>query len=167
MAEEFDPNQNGDGGSGEKTFTQAELDRIVSQRVARATKGMPTEDEMRAFNAWKANQQSEADKYKELETKFNDEVKARKEAEEKLTRKEREAYLSSKGVSADDMDYYCFTIGKKVTDTVTFEKAADEFFKNKKPAGVRVDMSAHVGGNGNGGGKTANDIMNALIRGKF
>ena len=86
--------------------------------------------------------------------------------EAKITQYEREKYLTSKGVSADELEFYCFKIGQKVTDTVSFEKAADAFLKERKPASVRVDMSAHVGGSA-GGTNSANDAMNALIRGKF
>lgn len=87
-------------------------------------------------------------------------------ANKKLTQYEREKYLTSKGVGADELEFYCFKIGQKVTDTVSFEKAADEFLKDRKPASVRVDMSAHVGNSGNSATGT-NDAMNALIRGKF
>ena len=163
MAEEIN---NANNGGNETTFTQAEVDTIVAKRLARATKGMPSEDELRAYNAWKANQQSEADKVKTIETERDTEKAARLAAEAKVTQYEREKYLTSKGVNADELEFYCFKIGQKVTDTVTFEKAADAFLKERKPTNVRVDTSAPVGG-ASGGNKTANDTMNALIRGKF
>lgn len=163
MAEE---NINANEGGNESTFTQAEVDAIVAKRLARATKGMPNEDELKAWNAWKANQQSEAEKVKTIETERDTEKAARLAAEAKVTQYERERYLTSKGVGADELEFYCFKIGQKVTDTVTFEKAADAFLKERKAANVRVDTSAPVGG-ASGGTKTANDAMNALIRGKF
>ena len=49
-------NPNTAEGGNEATFTQAEVDNIVAKRLARATKGMPTEEEMNAYKAWKANQ---------------------------------------------------------------------------------------------------------------
>lgn len=153
-------------GGSEATFTQAEVDNIVAKRLARATRGMPSEDELKAYNAWKANQQSEADKLKDIEKERDAEKTARLAAEAKITQYEREKYLTSKGVSADELEFYCFKIGQKVTDTVSFEKAADAFLKERKPAGVRVDISAPVGGSGNRENGT-NDAMNALIRGKF
>lgn len=153
-------------GGNEATFTQAEVDNIVARRLARATRGMPSEDELKAYNAWKANQQSEADKFKTVETERDTEKAGRLAAEAKLTQYERERYLTSKGVSADELEFYCFKIGQKVTDTVSFEKAADAFLKERKAANVRVDTSAPVGGAA-GGTKTANDTMNALIRSKF
>lgn len=165
MAEENVNTNTGAAGS-EQTFTQAEVDNIVAKRLARATCGMPSEDELKAYNAWKANQQSEAEKLKDIEKERDTEKAARLAAEAKVTQFEREKYLTAKGVSADELEFYCFKIGQKVTDTVSFEKAADEFLKDRKPASVRVDMSAHVGNSGNSANGT-NDAMNALIRGKF
>ena len=165
MAEENVNTNTGAAGS-EQTFTQAEVDTIVAKRLARATRGMPSEDELKAYNAWKANQQSEADKLKDIEKERDTEKTARLAAEAKITQYEREKYLTSKGVSADELEFYCFKIGQKVTDTVSFEKAADAFLKERKPASVRVDMSAHVGG-GAASASGTNDAMNALIRGKF
>lgn len=159
-------NPNTAEGGNEATFTQAEVDNIVAKRLARATKGMPSEEEMNAYKAWKANQQSEADKLKGIEKERDTEKAARLAAEAKVTQFEREKYLTAKGVSADELEFYCFKIGQKATDTVSFEKAADEFLKDRKPASVRVDMSAHVGNSGNSANGT-NDAMNALIRGKF
>lgn len=77
---------------------------------------------------------------------------------------EREKLLLGKGVPAEDVDYYVFKIGKLVTDTVDFEKAAEVYLKDNPPAGtVRVDLSAPLGGGQPA--KTANETMNSLIRG--
>ena len=165
MAEENVHNNTGAAGSA-RTFTQAEADNIVAKRLARARRGMPSEDELKAYNAWTANQQSEAEKLKDIEKERDTEKTARLAAEAKIAQYEREKDRRSKGVSADERGFYCFKIGQKVTDTVSFEKAADAFLKERKPASVRVDMSAHVGGSA-GGTNSANDAMIALIRGKF
>lgn len=37
----------------EKTFTQAEVDTLIGKRLAKAMKGMPSEEEMTAFRTWK------------------------------------------------------------------------------------------------------------------
>jgi len=47
----------------EKTFTQAELDSIVGKRIAKAMKGMPGEEELTAFRAWKERQQTEKERW--------------------------------------------------------------------------------------------------------
>ena len=40
----------------EKTFTQAELDEIVKQRLERQKKGQPSKEEMDAFHKWQDSQ---------------------------------------------------------------------------------------------------------------
>ena len=52
----------------EKTFTQAELDTIVARRLAKAQKGMPSDEELSAFRAWKDSQQTEQQKFDAMKT---------------------------------------------------------------------------------------------------
>lgn len=148
----------------EKTFTQAELDTIVGKRLAKAMKGMPGEEELTAFRAWKESQQTEKERWDTL-TKERDESKtALADAEAKLEQYEREKLLLSKGVPADDVDYYAFKIGKLVDNTTDFEKAAAQYLKDNPPAGtVQVDLSAPLGGGRPA--QNANETMNSLIRG--
>jgi len=134
----------------EKTFTQAEVDSIVGKRLAKAMKGMPAEEELTAFRAWKESQQTEKERWDTL-TKERDAARTDlTAAQTELEQFRREKFLLGKGVSADDVDYYAFKIGKLVTDTVDFEKAAETFFKDHKPPkeqGVmRVDLGAPLGG---------------------
>lgn len=146
-----------------KTFTQEEVDALIGKRIAKAMKGMPDEAELTAFRTWKESQQTEQDRWNNL-TKERDTANTQLAvARAELEQFKREKLLLSKGVPADDVDYYSFKIGKMVTETKTFEQAAEEFMQENKPKSVRVDMSAQLGG-----GKqqpTANDAMNALIRG--
>ena len=147
----------------EKTFTQAEVDTLIGKRLAKAMKGMPDETELTAFRAWKENQQTEQDRVNTL-TSERDTARTQLTAvQAELEQFKREKLLLSKGVPANDVDYYAFKIGKLVTDKKTFEQAAEEYLKESTPKGVRVDMSAQLGGGGTS--KTANEQMNALIRG--
>lgn len=147
----------------EKTFTQAEVDTLIGKRLARAMKGMPSEEELTAFRNWKGSQQTEQDRWNTL-TKERDTAQSQlTAAQTELEQYKREKLLLSKGVSADDVDYYAFKIGKLVTDSVTFEQAAEQFLAEKRPGTVRVDFSAPIGGGKPQ--KTANEEMNALIRG--
>ena len=148
----------------EKTFTQADVDKIVANRLSRAMKGMPNEEELKAFRTWQEGQKTEQEKWENL-TKENEANKtALAQAQAEIEQNRREKYLVSKGVSTDDVDYYSFKIGKLVNDTTTFEQAAEQFLGEKKQSTtMRVDFSAPVGG-----GKpasNANEAMNALIRG--
>lgn len=149
----------------EKTFTQAEVDTIVAKRLAKAQKGMPGDEELTAFRAWKDSQQTEQQKWDALKMERDTAKTELTAAQAKIEQYEREKVLLGKGVSADDVDYYAFKIGKLVTEGKTFEQAAAEYFANNQPKGtVRVDL----GGSLQQGGRaqaTANDTMNALIRG--
>lgn len=147
----------------EKTFTQAELDKIVGSRIAKALKGMPGEEELTAFRAWKESQQTEREKQEKRDKELVESKTALSAAQAELEQYRREKFLLGKGVPAEDVDYYAFKIGKLVTDTTDFEKAAEQFLKDAPPAGtVRVDLSAPLGG-----GRpepNENEMMNNLIR---
>lgn len=147
----------------EKTFTQAELDTIVGKRLAKAMKGMPSEEEMKDYRAWKESQQTEKDRWDNL-TKERDTARTElTAAQAELEQYKREKYLLGKGVPADDVDYYAFKIGKLVTETMDFEKAAEAYLKENPPAGtVQVDLSAPLGTGQPA--KNENEMMNSLIR---
>lgn len=147
----------------EKTFTQAEVDALIGKRIAKAMKGMPDEAELTAFRAWKENQQTEQDR---VNTLTNERDTARTQltaAQAELEQYKREKLLLSKGVPSNDVDYYAFKIGKLVSDSKTFEQAAEDFFKENRTGKVHVDLGAPLGGGSLN--KTANEQMNALIRG--
>lgn len=147
-----------------KTFTQEEVDAVVGKRLAKAMKGMPNEEELKAFRNWQESQKTEQEKWENLSKENEANKAALAQALAEIEQGKREKFLISNGVPAEDVDYYSFKIGKMVTDDVTFEKAAEQFLGEKKrPTTVRVDFSAPVGG-----GKptnNANEAMNALIRG--
>lgn len=149
----------------EKTFTQAEVDNLIGKRLAKAMKGMPDEAELTAFRAWKDSQQTEQERWNTLTQERNTARTELASAQAELEQLKRERLLLSKGISADDVDYYVFKIGKLVTDEKTFEQAADEYLKGSKPKRARIDTSAPL--NGGGTSRTPNEEMNALIRGAF
>lgn len=71
--------QNNNGGSKDqdsagkhedKTFTQDEVNKIVESRLAKAKKGMPSDDELKQFNEWKASQKTEEEKAREKDEKI-------------------------------------------------------------------------------------------------
>lgn len=166
MAEENinTPGAEGEGNQPEKTFTQAELDAIVAKRLARATKGMPDETELTAFRAWKDSQQTEQQRMNAL-TQERDTAKTElAQAQAKVQQYEREKLVLSKGVPTEDVDYYVFKAAQLVSDTKTFEQAADEFIAAHKPQSKVV---VNLGGSLQPGAsaKNVNDAMNALIRG--
>lgn len=147
----------------EATFTQADVDNIVNKRLERERKKYPGEEELNAFRAWKDSQQTEKEKWDNLTRERDESKTALAAAQAELEQFKREVYLLGKGISADDVDYYAFKIGKLVTEDTPFENAAEQFLDKQKPAGtVRVDFAAPLGG---GTAPTPNEQMNSLIRG--
>lgn len=148
----------------EKTFTQAEVDSIIGKRLAKAMKGMPGEEELTAFRTWKESKQTEKERWDTLTSERDTARTELTAAQAKLEQYEREKFLLGKGVPADDVDYYAFKIGKLVTDTTDFEKAAEQYLKDNPPTGtIQVDLTAPLGV----GRPTPseNEMMNSLIRG--
>lgn len=155
----------------EKTFTQAEVDSTVGKAIARVMKGMPGKEELAEFRTWKESQQTEKERWDTL-TKERDAARTDlTAAQAELEQFRREKFLLSKGVSADDVDYYAFKIGKLVTAAVDFETAAEQYIREhtpKEPAqgqgGFRVDFTAPLSGGGHT--MTLNERINNRLRGR-
>lgn len=78
----------------EKTFTQKELDTIIQERLAKAKKNLPSQEELKAFNDWKESQKTETEKYQELLNE-NTSLKNKVKEYEEIT-KVRESGVESK-----------------------------------------------------------------------
>ena len=91
--------------SGSKTFTQADVDRIVADRLARERKNQPDPEQLKAFEDWKQSQKTEAEKAAETAKKLE-------EAETEAERLRRENAVIRSGVNADDTDYVLFKVGQ-------------------------------------------------------
>ena len=89
----------------EKTFTQAELDKVLADRLARERSKMPAPEKLKAFEEWQKSQQTEAEKAAERE-------KALAETSAKVTALERENAIIKAGVKAEDAEYVIFKVGK-------------------------------------------------------
>ena len=62
-----------------KTFTQADVDRIVADRLSRERKNQPSAERLKAFENWEKSQQTEAEKAAETAKKLQE---AQTEAEQ-------------------------------------------------------------------------------------
>ena len=149
----------------EQTFTQADVDRIVGQRLARERAGMPSAEELAAYRSWKADEDKrksvDVDALKaERDTAKNDLAAVRAE----LEGLKNEKLLRDKGVPEDEIDFYAYKIGKTVEDGKTFKDAAEKYLKENPVARVRVATSAALGGEKKK--QDANAIMNDILRGK-
>ena len=138
----------------EKTFTQAELDEIVKQRLERQKKGQPTKEEMDAFHKWQDSQktaeQLSAEKISAAQT-------AASEAEKRAAAAEAKCCAFSKGVSKEAVDDVIALAMNKVDDNTPIDKAIDAVIakypsfcsaKSEAPKGSTTGVSF---GNGSGG----------------
>ena len=150
-------------GQPERTFTQAEVDTIVQNRLERERKNLPSKDELTAFRNWRASQQTEEERVNGIIKERDGNAAALREANAKVEQLERERLLLSKGVPMEDVEYYAFKIGKLVTETQDFAKSVEVFFKDNAQQRARIDMTG--GMNGKPAEKTANQSMNDWIRG--
>ena len=128
MAEEPKPTDNNqdptpnEGGNENKTFTQADVDRIVSDRLARERKNQPDPERLKKFEEWEASQQTEAEKAAETARKLQ-------EAQSEAEQLRRENAVIKAGVSADDADYVLYKVGKMEGD---FSENLKKFLEDNK-----------------------------------
>ena len=147
--------------SPEKTFTQAEVDAMIGKRLAKAMKGMPSEEELTAYRIWQTGQADEKERWDKL-TGERDTLSGKlTAAESERDQLKRELYVLKKGLTGEEAEFIAVKAGKMVDDKTTFEQAVDALTADRKK--TTFDWTAPVGG---GSSKTGeNDLMNALIRG--
>lgn len=144
-----------------KTFTQEEVDAMIGKRLAKAMKGMPSEEELTAYRTWKDGQAGEKERWDKL-TGERDTLSGKlTSAETERDQLRRELYVLKKGLTGEEAEFITFKAEKMVNDKTTFEQAVDALTAERKK--TTFDWTAPVGG---GSKKTGeNDVMNALIRG--
>lgn len=108
--------------SGDLKFSQADVDKIVTERIAREKKGLPSKEELDEFAQYKQNQLTEQEKVnKELE-----ELRLKnKELDAKLSNSNKETLVSKSG--AIDNEFVVFKVNSLVTTEKTFEEALKEY----------------------------------------
>lgn len=134
-----------------KTFTQAELDAIVKQRLERQAKGQPTKEEMDAFHKWQDSQKTAEQLSHE---KISAAENGRADAEKKLAAAEAKCCAYSKGVTAEAVDDVIALAMAKVSDDMPIEKAIDAVISKypsfcsakSAPQGVTTGVSFGNGG---------------------
>lgn len=118
--------EEGSEGEEEKTFTQADVDKLIKERLAREKKGQPSKEDLKAFKEWqdnqKTNEQKNAEKITEAETKV-------KEAEARANALEAKVSALSKGVKADSVDDVVTLAKAMVDDDTPIDKAIDKVLK--------------------------------------
>ena len=107
----------------EKTFTQADVDKLIQERVARERKNQLSKEELKAYQVWKESQKTEEEKKNEALTNAE---KAKLEAEERANNLEAKVTCLSKGVVANSVDDVVILAKAMVTEEVTIEQAIDK-----------------------------------------
>ncbi len=99
-------------GQAEKTFTQAEVNELVSREkakaVAKATKGIPTSEEIEGYRTWKETREVEQGTVSALQRErdgYRDKLGA---AQAEIEQLKRERYVLSKGLSGDEAEFVIF-----------------------------------------------------------
>lgn len=109
----------------EKTFTQAEVDAMIGKRLAKAMKGMPSEEELTAYRIWQTGQADEKERWDKL-TGERDTLSGKlTAAESERDQLKRELYVLKKGLTGEEAEFIAFKAGKMVDEKTTFEQAVD------------------------------------------
>ena len=105
----------------EKRFTQEELEEKIRKRLERERKKYPSEESLAEFQKWKESQQTEQQKWKNLQ-------KEKEDIQKQFEQLQQEAET----LKREDVDYYAFKIGKQMKDEDDFETVANDFVKEKR-----------------------------------
>ena len=122
----------------EKLFTQADVDRIINNRLARQKQDVDTADQYR---------------------------RERDDARRELEQYKNNAFLASKGVKDIDRDYVTFKAAQMVDSNTNFQQAAEKFLKENPRftgAGFRVVSTGSSTVNHGSGGAGDADIRKAM-----
>lgn len=146
--------------SSAKTFTQEEVDAMIGKRLAKAMKGIPSEEEIAAYRTWREGQQTEQERQAKRDKELADSKSALTAAQAEIEQMKRDKYVFSKGLTGEEAEFIAFKALKMVDDKTTFEQAVDKLTENRQK--VRIDWAAPAGG----GEKKidVNAAMNSLIR---
>lgn len=147
-------------GTPAKTFTQEEVDAMIGKRLAKAMKGIPSEEEITAYRTWKDGQQTEQERQEKRDKELAESKSALTAAQAEIEQMKRDKYVLSKGLTGDDAEFIAFKALKMVDSKTTFEQAVDKLTENRQK--VTFDWTAPAGG-GEKKSET-NAAMNSLIR---
>lgn len=146
----------------EKTFTQADVDKLIQERIAREKKNQLSKEELKAYNEWKESQKTEEEKKNEALTNAE---KARLAAEEKATVLEAKVTCLSKGVVSDSVDDVVILAKAMVTEEVTIEQAIDKVLEKYPSFKGEQQQEENKGFKiGAGTEQTKNNVNDALAR---
>lgn len=142
----------------EKTFTQADVDNIVKERLARERSKMPSADEMKAFNEWKKNSQTDAERYSAMESELNS-------ARSELTLLKNQQKVNKSECKPEFAEFVTDRVSRMEGDfeknLESFKKSNPQYFGETKI--INKSTSPRLAG-GESAANTTNSRMNAIIR---
>ena len=109
-----------DNDNEEKTFTQAEVDNLIKERLKREKKGQPSKEELKAFKEWQENQKTEDEKKND---KLAEAEKKAKDNEIKASNLELKLKCFEAGVSKDSVDDVVALAKAYVNEDTSIEEA--------------------------------------------
>lgn len=145
----------------EKKFSQAEVDDLISKRLARERKKYPTDEELADWRNWKETRQQGEEASAKAARELNDYKTKYDHAIRELEQARNEMYLLAKGVPGEDVDYYAYKISKRTNEETTFEQAAQKYLEEKHIGGMKVSTGVQVTGSA---AKSENDVINDALR---
>lgn len=145
----------------EKKFSQAEVDDLISKRLARERKKYPTDEEFADWRNWKETRQQGEEASAKAARELNDYKTKYDHAIRELEQARNEMYLLAKGVPGEDVDYYAYKIGKLTNEETTFEQAAQKYLEERHIGGMKVSTGVQVTGSA---AKSENDVINDALR---
>lgn len=145
----------------EKKFSQAEVDDLISKRLARERKKYPTDEELADWRSWKETRQQGEEASAKASRELNDYKTKYDHAIRELEQARNEMYLLAKGVPGEDVDYYAYKISKLTNEETTFEQAAQKYLEEKHIGGMKVSTGVQVTGSA---AKSENDVINDALR---
>lgn len=145
----------------EKKFSQAEVDDLISKRLARERKKYPTDEELADWRNWKETRQQGEEASAKAARELNDYKTKYDHAIRELEQARNEMYLLAKGVPREDVDYYAYKISKLTNEETTFEQAAQKYLEEKHIGGMKVSTGVQVTGSA---AKSENDVINDALR---
>ena len=145
----------------EKKFSPAEVDDLISKRLARERKKYPTDEELADWRNWKETRQQGEEASAKAPRELNDYKTKYDHAIRELEQARNEMYLLAKGVPGEDVDYYAYKISKLTNEETTFEQAAQKYLEEKHIGGMKVSTGVQVTGSA---AKSENDVINDALR---
>ena len=106
-----------------KTFTQAEVDTLIKERLARQAKNQPSKEELDAYRAWQETQKSEAERQQEATKALASERDAATAERDRL---QLQVAALGKGVPADRLTQYVQLALTYVDDDTDFTAGLDK-----------------------------------------